>query len=392
MKVQCSILESQLRALKESPMRALNGNQDAPPISKRFANARRILHGMRGLLAEPGVGFGALHPPPHPIPSSPLQLYQWLATLYATRVDQASVSGRGFTASYTGRCFYSGAGRAPQVSGYPYSYDGSGLTGTGTGFDSYAGWAGDSPPNLGLALAGARGGAVTAMDSYSADLAELGTFQLQFSDLIDHAPDYLAIRNELLAQDFNSNFAINGPSITYDDAPQSGETAGINPAAYSGAAIVSAAAGSEIIHNVACSSGWRFNGGNVQDLLVFRSQAKVSTAGPHYYWIGRWRESVGAASQDGYASPTSSGRPGILRQIDFVSDGFLDQNQTIGGGAADVVLPFPASNPFPINALSSSGVDDGPVISEFYFAMIGSDPAGIAARVGAGTKMGTTIV
>jgi hypothetical protein len=54
MKVQCSVLESQLKSVKESPLKVLNGNQDNIPIYSRIATAGRVSRAM----------FGDYRPPP----------------------------------------------------------------------------------------------------------------------------------------------------------------------------------------------------------------------------------------------------------------------------------------------------------------------------------------
>ena len=119
--------------------------------------------------------------------------------------------------------------------------------------------------------------------------------------------------------------------------------------------------------------GWHGWSIFANSIWLFRGRAKYTTPTVATYWIGRCREYFTSAE----GAPFLPVQPGtqLQRVVELISPiGVLGMNQVLGD---DIPIPFPDTSPFPLN--DSGSEISTPLISDYYFAVVGIDPAAWSA-------------
>ena len=357
MAVQCSILESVCKNLKESPLKVLNGNQIAPSVSYKISSLRRKLCGLNpfgGINSSNAYRGSFLTSPFFSTPYEHALETAW--KFYAT-VDDVYTDG---ASSYTAQSTISGSGNQPSVSGYPASFDGSGNpVGTGT---------------IWGAVPAITNGSVGLDSSTTLDVASWGSGKLvqTLSDEIDFSSEYATAVSDFFAIPFDwsvsafgriydsfGNYAASGNNIsglTFDNSLDS-----ISPSA-------------SPLWSMCC--GWILIGGEMQ---LFSGLAKNNSSTDQNYFIGR-RRITGALSRTvPGSSPTlynyPSGITYTTQILEVISTGVIKAGKVIGYNqtavdADNIDIPFPSVGPFPLIDLNNA-----PQIQDLYFAVIGIDTA-----------------
>lgn len=122
------------------------------------------------------------------------------------------------------------------------------------------------------------------------------------------------------------------------------------------------------------SNGWTFGGGP-SGIVRWRGRLLLPAGQPKAsYFIGRFREALIASSGiDIRGKP----RPQQKSQVDILSAGIIHPGQVIGLGQ-DIGLPDPGAATFG----GGLGPDGNPIITDFYFAVVGQSPAFWALSTG----------
>lgn len=365
MKVQCSILESPIRHLKESPVKHLQGNQLVPDLIYEYAYAVKFLSGIPSFYSSVQLdGLNLYRDPAGGIPLwafcpggiTPLTDCQNSWTLFSARRDVYSGPANGISVPYTGVSSLEGIGLTPQIAGYPST----------PFFDVWPYWNSDKPPQLYLV-----DGDTLVSGSEFTETSVINGGALFTSTLVgavDPAPAYSKMKAAFLAQ----AFGVNGFPMGFKDylPPAAGQSIGApfpDPNSFDDSPTLGFNLGPIVPESffpagIQAASGWVINPLGT-GMFVQRSQITYPDPGnapDQYFFIGRWRSNE-------YRPWTA---PVWRRRLEFVSDGWIKPGQTMGYGLIPN-LPFPSSSPFGIASISGM-----PVTVDMYFAVVGQDYTG----------------
>jgi len=227
--------------------------------------------------------------------------------------------------------------------------------------------------------------------------SERAKVDLAFSGLIDPSTFYTTSVGDFFAKSFSSTWATAFGDIYYKDVNASlgMSVSGISPSVYNSSIQSSGPAGATAatLSGIAASCGWTItpqanNGGG--GFIIFRGQAKldstVTQAQNIPFWIGLatimnpnqpWWDANG--NEESFTG-TTYGSHGSwpTRTLAIVRQGVMNGGDVIANeSSGQFNLPFPAQVPFPIQAIA-----DSPIVAQFYFVVIGQDPAGWAKQYG----------
>lgn len=331
MKVQCSILESPVRQVKETPTRsALWGNQDSPQLDYRAASV-----GFKVPLIQSMQYQNADNPPiaGYITPATPydsayrqlIQNFQTMAAVYASPDYPTYPYG---ISPYSAQMTVTGAGMVPSLTGFPFS-----LQYSQTPPVVWGGYFGDSPS--------------TTLNGDTGLQFNAGTesLSLQLSNPVDYAGLWNRIQNDFLSLVLSADpahWADGLPQYSYDfGGPQSTGAFQQYPTALA----------MPVDYWIA-ASGW-----NILFSSAWRSQVRYLGATPLFFWLGRSRHQVNFAFKKG----------DWVRTDELISMGFLYPVN----GVAIYEIPFPPSNPYPL-----AKIGNGPVVQDLYFFAVINPPKG----------------
>jgi hypothetical protein len=392
LKVMCSILSGHVGGgLQESSVKHLNGNQLPPALLTRMGYLHKTINGFCGFLSgfiDAPTSYNFVPPPATPTDSC---VKSW--TLYST----LSQTYQGFSPhviaeSGTGVSGLAGAGNnCPTSTGYPASYNP--ITGTDTH------WGFSTVPFGAFAPVDAS----SLTDTNYNQVEHSGTTLVQqltnvLSGLIDVAGIFNNCKSDFLAKAFSSTWATPFGDIFYKDiaAFNGMDCASVNPSTYDSSiqSTGPATIPPGLWGGIAAACGWRISpsgsvgGGN---FTLFRGQAKldntVSQPLTVPFWIGhyvslspnqQWWDTNGHT--EGWEN-TFYGNHGSWphASLTIFRQGVLAVGDVIANESIGIFnLPFPTNGPFPIRSIA-----DAPVTGEYYFVVIGQDPAAWAKQQGA---------
>ncbi len=404
LKVMCSIQSGNVGGgLRESPVKALNGNQLRPVLLTRMGYACKGVNGIAGyysgmydnqaVLVAPGVYA------PWPYAKNAVDdmnrqwtLYSGLVINYSNSLPGASPDSFTYTSSL--------AGTAPQTS---YVQTNPSLSA------SDHDW-GKSPSNgnYQCQITSDTSWAQQQYDPVIPPHAIFATWSLSLSGGIDVAGIYSAVHGDFFGASFPSLFTSGFQNIYYKDFPATISGAQlapslINPAEwdgsitlgspytggpyYTGGSTYTAFAGAgTLLSGIAAANGWRISGsaiGGGGNITIFRGQATLDTtvvqpAVP--FWIGLYTEATWSpvSFYDGTkSSPQPKAAP--IKSIKLFRIGKLPTDGTIIAYESSGIfqLPFPAQTPFPIQDFAGLGV-----VARYYFVVVGQDPESWASQYG----------
>lgn len=379
MLVQCSILESPVKNLKESQVKALNGNQllGAPTASYKNAVMYRNMNGLGNPFSHFYIDVG------YSYTSSATTPFEWIRDYMSPSYESiADVYTQGVS-SYSGNCGISGAAYYPFVTGYPASFDGSGNpVGTGTIWGAM--------PSITYGPVASNNFAIDSID-YKASGSVVLTQTL--SNLVDVASYFSELKTDIFSQtwdwsvtewtkSYNSPSVSSGldistlsPSSSYDDSIQAGSFSSLML---------------PFSRSAFAQTGWFYyypSGG----ILVWSSGlAKNTTGVTQGYFIARYQSIQLSGGSPAFQGTAPNAFPSGVTYTKYIltleSTGVIQPNQVIGKGQ-DIDLPVPSTDAAPLYDMGNS-----PRLRDYYFAVIGEDPSTWAAANGLvfGTNTGVT--
>jgi hypothetical protein len=390
MKVQCSIVESQLHNMTESPMSgsALQGNAITASVTYTNSGCTKYLNGIRNNI--PQDNYILSNVPKDTIPvfslprATPAAYFPLIYDQYANQTDHFD-DNEGNT--YDG--LMTVVGGLPYSSGYPQSLvsSGYGLVGSGSypyfnndqGTNIVSGWTGYSnlsgtasmfngqtvPPYTTTQLWSSNGYA-DATDTH------LRIFSSTVTSLIDHSPEYAASKASFLGITWTSGSPVRFGASFNEPNGWGTDLSAFPYSTYDGAMITSSftTVAGPAFTTEKCINGWYLKAGSI---VINRGMAINTSGCDQIYWIGRRQATYNVTT---VVNPSGSyevrlvnaGVTYTVSQTDFVSSGIIKNNQVIAIGG-DIDFPFPTTNPFPYITLGNA-----PVIQDYYFVVIGSNP------------------
>ena len=404
LKVMCSIQSGNVGGgLRESPVKALNGNQLRPVLLTRMGFCCRQVNGLLGyfsgmydnqaVLVSPGV-YAAWPYAKNAVEDMQRQwsLYSGVTITYSNSLSTASPSSFTYTSSLSGT--------APQTS---YVQTNPGLSA------SDHDW-GQSPSN------GNYQCQITSDSSWSQQQydpvipphAIFATWNLSLTGGVDPGAVFAGMKGDFFGASFPTLFSSGFQNIYYKDFPATTSSAQlapsfINPSEWDGSITLGSpytggpyytggssytafGGGGTLLSGIALASGWRIsasaiNGGG--NITIFRGQATLDTTVTQPgqpFWIGVYTEATWSpiTFYDGTkSSPPPQAAP--IKSIKIYRTGILPTDGTIIAYESTGIfqVPFPADAPFPIQDFAGLGV-----VARFYFVVVGQDPESWASQYG----------